>query len=31
VKELLAARGIQTYELPDYDADDIIGTLAKQA
>ncbi|WP_203638804.1 DNA polymerase I [Levilactobacillus wangkuiensis] len=31
VKELLAARGIQTYELPDYEADDIIGTLAKQA
>jgi DNA polymerase-1 len=31
VKELLAARGIQTYELPNYEADDIIGTLAKQA
>ncbi|MBY7147264.1 DNA polymerase I, partial [Levilactobacillus brevis] len=31
VKELLAARGIQTYELANYEADDIIGTLAKQA
>lgn len=31
VKELLAARGIQTYELPDFEADDIIGTLARQA
>ncbi|KRN01600.1 DNA polymerase I [Levilactobacillus senmaizukei DSM 21775 = NBRC 103853] len=31
VKKLLAARGIQTYELPNYEADDIIGTLAKQA
>ena len=31
MKELLSARGIQSYELPDYEADDIIGTLAKQA
>lgn len=31
IKELLNARGIQTYELPDYEADDIIGTLAKKA
>ncbi len=31
VKELLEHRGIQTYELPNFEADDIIGTLAKQA
>ncbi len=31
LKEMLAARGIKTYELPDYEADDIIGTLAKKA
>lgn len=31
LKELVAARGIKSYELPDYEADDIIGTLAKQA
>lgn len=31
IKELLNDRGIQTYELPNYEADDIIGTLAKQA
>lgn len=31
LKELLKARGIKTYELKNYEADDIIGTLAKQA
>ncbi|WP_164504768.1 DNA polymerase I [Levilactobacillus huananensis] len=31
VKELLKHRGIQTYDLPNFEADDIIGTLAKQA
>ncbi|GAA2972348.1 DNA polymerase I [Lentilactobacillus parakefiri] len=31
LKELINARGISTYELPDYEADDIIGTLAKKA
>ncbi len=31
IRELVSARGIQSYELPDYEADDIIGTLAKQA
>ncbi|ORN13156.1 DNA polymerase I [Lentilactobacillus parabuchneri] len=31
IKELVNDRGIATYELPDYEADDIIGTLAKQA
>lgn len=31
LKQLLAARGIKTYELPDYEADDIIGTMAKRA
>ncbi|PWG01039.1 DNA polymerase I [Levilactobacillus bambusae] len=31
IHDLLAARGIQSYELKDYEADDIIGTLACQA
>ncbi|WP_429971008.1 DNA polymerase I [Fructilactobacillus sp. Tb1] len=31
VMELLKARGIKTYELKDYEADDIIGTTAKMA
>ncbi|MCL0329511.1 DNA polymerase I [Apilactobacillus xinyiensis] len=31
VKELLSARGIKSYELKNYEADDIIGTLSKQA
>lgn len=31
IKKLVNDRGIATYELPDYEADDIIGTLAKQA
>lgn len=31
IKELLNSRGIQTYELKNYEADDIIGTLAKKA
>ncbi|MBW1605704.1 DNA polymerase I [Lactobacillus sp. Sy-1] len=31
IKQLLAARGIESYELANYEADDIIGTLAKQA
>ncbi len=31
IKELVNDWGIATYELPDYEADDIIGTLAKQA
>jgi len=31
LKQLLTARGIQNYELPDYEADDIIGTMAKRA
>ena len=31
LKELLKARGIKTYELPNYEADDIIGTTAKRA
>ena len=31
LKELLTAFGIQNYELPNYEADDIIGTLANQA
>ncbi|SMS14529.1 DNA polymerase I [Levilactobacillus zymae] len=31
LKELLTARGIKTYELPNYEADDIIGTTAKRA
>ncbi len=31
VRQLLAASGIQTYELPNYEADDIIGTIASQA
>ncbi|NVY96888.1 DNA polymerase I [Lactobacillus sp. DCY120] len=30
IKQLLAARGIQNYELANYEADDIIGTLARQ-
>ena len=31
IRELLDAYGIRYYELPDYEADDIIGTLSKQA
>lgn len=31
LKDLLKARGIKTYELPDYEADDIIGTTARRA
>ncbi|WP_461239483.1 DNA polymerase I [Paucilactobacillus sp. N302-9] len=31
LKELIAARGIKTYELVNYEADDIIGTLAHEA
>lgn len=31
LRELIKAYGMQSYELPDYEADDIIGTLAKQA
>ncbi|MDT6980876.1 DNA polymerase I [Levilactobacillus zymae] len=31
LKKLLTARGIKTYELPNYEADDIIGTTAKRA
>ncbi|GEO69931.1 DNA polymerase I [Levilactobacillus acidifarinae] len=31
LRDLLTARGIKTYELPDYEADDIIGTTAKRA
>ncbi|MHA8262853.1 DNA polymerase I [Lactobacillaceae bacterium Melli_B3] len=31
IKELLKDRGIESYELANYEADDIIGTLSKQA
>ena len=31
IRQLLAARGIKSYELKNYEADDIIGTMAKQA
>ena len=31
VKELLQAYGITSYDLPNYEADDIIGTMAAQA
>lgn len=31
IKELLAAYNIPVYEIPGYEADDVIGTLAKQA
>ncbi len=31
IKKLVQAHGIATYELPNYEADDIIGTLAKEA
>ncbi|AXX64276.1 DNA polymerase I [Bombilactobacillus bombi] len=31
IKQLLAARGIKTYELENYEADDIIGTIATRA
>ncbi|KRM72888.1 DNA polymerase I [Lacticaseibacillus brantae] len=31
IKQLLEARGIKHYELPDYEADDIIGTTAARA
>ncbi|WP_334351849.1 DNA polymerase I [Companilactobacillus sp. HBUAS56257] len=31
IQEMLNYRGIKTYELPDYEADDIIGTMAHKA
>lgn len=31
IRQLLTARGIKSYELKNYEADDIIGTMAKQA
>ena len=31
VRQLVKATGLHSYELPNYEADDIIGTLAKQA
>lgn len=31
IRELINALGVQYYELPNYEADDIIGTLAKRA
>lgn len=31
IRDLLTNLGIASYELPDYEADDIIGTLARQA
>lgn len=31
VRQLVKASGLHSYELPNYEADDIIGTLAKQA
>lgn len=31
VRQLVKAAGLHSYELPNYEADDIIGTLAKQA
>ncbi|MCX0279285.1 DNA polymerase I [Bombilactobacillus mellis] len=31
IKQLLKARGIKTYELENYEADDIIGTVAQKA
>lgn len=31
IKEMLTARGIKNYELPNYEADDIIGTLSRIA
>ncbi|WP_119325981.1 DNA polymerase I [Companilactobacillus musae] len=31
IQELLNDRGIKTYELPDYEADDIIGTMSQKA
>ncbi|TLQ03936.1 DNA polymerase I [Pediococcus stilesii] len=31
LRELLTGYGIKSYELPDYEADDIIGTLSKEA
>ncbi|WP_278589509.1 DNA polymerase, partial [Limosilactobacillus pontis] len=31
VRQLVKASGLHSYELPDYEADDIIGTLAKEA
>ncbi|MCH5462710.1 DNA polymerase I [Lactobacillus sp. LC28-10] len=31
IRQLLEARGIKSYELKNYEADDIIGTMAKQA
>lgn len=31
IQEMLNYRGIKTYELPDYEADDIIGTMSRKA
>ncbi len=31
IRRLLTARGIKSYDLPNFEADDIIGTMAKQA
>lgn len=31
IRNLLTARGLKSYDLKDYEADDIIGTLAKEA
>ena len=31
IQEMLNYRGIKTYELPDYEADDIIGTMSHEA
>lgn len=31
IRELVKARGMSSYELPNYEADDIIGTLAREA
>src|SRR5699024_10309504 len=31
IQEMLNYRGIKTYELPDYEADDIIGTMSHKA
>lgn len=31
IQEMLNYRGIKTYELPNYEADDIIGTMSKKA
>lgn len=31
IQEMLSYRGIKTYDLPDYEADDIIGTMSRKA